>query len=193
MSEVNLDNEKFFLQLIHCGKLKVTEDGRAFNLITGREIGKAGAVGCYRKLSWQNPHTRKIIQIQLHRLVWAVFNGIPDDGLVVNHIDGNKQNCALCNLEITTPQGNSQHAVANRLVYINRGEDNHNAIFTDEEVRYLRKQFATGRLTIKAIADKYRCHRVTVFNMLRGTCYSSVSTKYDDACHYKLPHGKRGM
>jgi len=46
----------------------------------------------------------------LHRLIWTTFVGpIPDD-LIVNHIDHNKQNAALTNLELVTPPDNMKKA-----------------------------------------------------------------------------------
>ena len=48
----------------------------------------------------------------LHRLLAWVFIAKFEDisNLVVNHLDGNKLNNALSNLEITTPQKNVEHA-----------------------------------------------------------------------------------
>jgi len=40
MAKPNLKNEKFFLRLIKDGKLKITKSGRAFNLVTGKELAK---------------------------------------------------------------------------------------------------------------------------------------------------------
>ena len=47
----------------------------------------------------------------LHRLLATHFIQNPLNKKHVNHIDGNKQNNDLSNLEWTTPQENSQHAV----------------------------------------------------------------------------------
>lgn len=187
MTIANINNEKFFLRLIHQGKLKVTKDGRAYNLVTGRELSKARQCCGYRKLSWQHPRTKKIIQIQLHRIVWAYFNGIPDDNLVLNHIDGNKQNCALSNLELVSVKENNRHAQRAGLVYIPKGEEKPNAIFSDADVRKLRKLFATDRsITCKQIALQYNCHVCSVSSMLKGQWYKHIVTKYDAQCKRKL-------
>jgi hypothetical protein len=191
MTIANINNEKFFLKLIREGKLKVTKDGRAFNLVTGRQIGNQ-SYG-YKKLSWQHPKTKKIIQIQLHRLVWAYFNGIPDANLVLNHIDGNKQNCALSNLELVSVKENNKHAQKTGLVYIPKGEEKPNAIFSDEDVRELRKLFATNpNITCKQIALQYNCHVGSVSSMLKGVWYKHIVTKYDVRCKRKLKlHDRR--
>lgn len=186
MAFSNLKNEKFFLSLIKQGKLKVTKDGRAFNLVTGRELSKARQCDCYRKLSWQHPRTKKIKQIQLHRLIWAYFNGIPSDKLVINHIDGNKQNCALENLELVSIAENNKHAFKNNLVYILKGEDKSNSIFSDDDVFYLRKLYATTNITIKDIASRFKCSKTSVYSMLKGKWYKHIKTKYDVLCLNKI-------
>ena len=52
---------------------------------------------------------------RIHRLMMEAFVPNPLGKKHVNHIDGNKQNNALNNLEWATPQENSQHAVINGL------------------------------------------------------------------------------
>lgn len=176
MALANTNNEQFYLNLIQQGKLKVTKEGRAFNLITGREIGKIKQ-GCfgYRKLSWMDPTTRTIVHIQLHRLVWAYFNGIPQDNtLVINHIDGNKQNCNLSNLELVTPLANREHAYAHSLMHVQKGGDKVNAKFTDDDVIKLREEFALNNITVKQIMAMHNCSNVIVYNMLKGKSYSHI-------------------
>lgn len=45
-----------------------------------------------------------------HALVWTVLRGPIPKGMVINHLDGNKANNALSNLELTTYSGNAKHA-----------------------------------------------------------------------------------
>ena len=51
----------------------------------------------------------------IHRLMAETFIPNPNDKAHVNHIDGNKLNNKLDNLEWATPQENSQHAVSTGL------------------------------------------------------------------------------
>lgn len=48
--------------------------------------------------------------VTAHKLVWTVLRGPIPEGMVINHIDGNKANNALSNLEVTTYAANTQHA-----------------------------------------------------------------------------------
>lgn len=49
-------------------------------------------------------------QASVHRLVASNFLGDIREGFVINHIDGNKCNNIVCNLEICTISYNSKHA-----------------------------------------------------------------------------------
>ena len=46
----------------------------------------------------------------IHRLVWQHFRGPIPPGYQINHIDGNKSNNAIGNLELVTPSENARHA-----------------------------------------------------------------------------------
>lgn len=54
---------------------------------------------------------RKTMELRLHRLVWWYFYGEIPEGKQINHIDGNKQNNKIENLELVTPSENIQHAI----------------------------------------------------------------------------------
>lgn len=46
---------------------------------------------------------------KLHHLVWECFNGPRRKGYVINHKDGNRENCALWNLEEITQKANIEN------------------------------------------------------------------------------------
>ena len=62
----------------------------------------------------------------LHRVIWTFFYGTIPQDMQINHIDENKQNNALSNLNLMTPKENSNWGTRNeRISEKQRGERNH--------------------------------------------------------------------
>lgn len=106
----NQEKQEFFLDLIRNKLLVVSKEGDVFNVKTERNIGHIRQDG-YRGISYMDPKTRIIYKISLQRLVWIAFHGIIPSQLVINHIDSNKLNNNLNNLEAVTVKDNWNHAV----------------------------------------------------------------------------------
>lgn len=75
-------------------------------------------------------------QLRVHRFIYECVTGkeIPD-GLVINHIDGNKLNNRFDNLEAVTPRDNTIHAIQTGLMRPHVGEYNGNAQISADIVR----------------------------------------------------------
>lgn len=175
VSKSSTSKERFFLGLVNRSLLKVTKSGKVFNTKTGREIASRCPSGRYRIVSYLDPESRIIYKIQVHRLVWITFKGIPNDpSLEVNHKDCDKSNCRLSNLELDTGTHNQQHARQNGLIYVLRGDDRPNAVFTDDQVITYRKLFSKERISVVQIATKHNCHRLTVRQMLKRKTYTHL-------------------
>lgn len=65
----------------------------------------------------------------VHQLVASAFLGVRPDGCEINHIDGNKSNPALTNLEYVTKSGNQLHSLKTGLRV---------CMFKDDEIRAIR-------------------------------------------------------
>jgi len=77
--------------------------------------------------------------IYVHRVVAEAFKGkIPDD-MEVNHLDGNKQNNHLSNLEIVTHAENQKHASENGLLA--KGEEIFTAKLKTFDVQIIKMVF----------------------------------------------------
>lgn len=94
----------------------------------------------------------------IHRLVLENFNPVDGmDKLQVNHIDGNKRNNTVSNLEWCTCKENIEHAVVHRL----RAEVNGAAKLTKEQVIEIYKLSIAGESNIK-LGEEFHVHPDTI-------------------------------
>lgn len=91
----------------------------------------------------------------VHRLVAEAFIPNPENKRMVNHKDGNKQNCCSDNLEWVTNDENVAHAVATGLVN-NKGISNPKNKLSESDVVEIRKLRNNG----------YKCNEIAkMFNV----------------------------
>lgn len=98
----------------------------------------------------------------VHVLVAEAFIGPKPEGMQCNHIDGNKSNPNLKNLEYVTRQQNSIHARDNGLLNIKKGEDNYRSKLTNKQVIEIRNIFSLGNVTQRFLAKQYNVNFVTI-------------------------------
>jgi len=105
----------------------VSPDGNFINLRTLNKVTPGILPSGYWKISINTPE--KTVNFYVHRLLSRTFIGRPKrhldksyNVLEVNHIDGDKSNNSLLNLEWITPTENSRHALVNFL-------KNYNCVF----------------------------------------------------------------
>lgn len=93
--------------------------GKTKNVSAGDEAGSLiksakGRVQCYRVSVLKKA-------INVHRVIWEIFNGPIPKGMVIDHLDGNPLNNCISNLECKTQKHNSQNKTlskANKTGYI---------------------------------------------------------------------------
>lgn len=125
---------------------------------------------------------------KVHRLVAEAFLPEPDEHLKevamgtfygkvpVNHIDGNKTNNKVENLEWTTPSYNTVHAIEMGLLVPIQGEDVHNSVLTSEQVRFIRDNYKPycKEFGARAIARALGVNHNTVSSAARGISYKNI-------------------
>ena len=96
----------------------VTVDGKIFSLKSMRFLSQnAKTKAGYPRVQMFNEYGFKWQTI--HRLVAETYLPNPENKAQVNHIDGNKANNLLCNLEWATPSENQKHACDTGLRVVN--------------------------------------------------------------------------
>lgn len=107
----------------------------------------------------------------VHRLVADAFLPNPEGFRCVNHLDGDKQNNRLENLEWTSHAGNRRHALAAGLTSSPRGERHGRAKLTARKVAAIRAVPARhGVLT--QLARKYAVAVSTIAKIRNGGAWT---------------------
>lgn len=87
----------------------VSDCGRVRNITTGRILKATTTKTGYRRVTLYNGIERKSFLV--HRLVAMAFIGVPNDPeLQINHLDGDKSNNRIDNLEWCTQSENLAHS-----------------------------------------------------------------------------------
>lgn len=103
----------------------------------------------------------KLTTRTVHRLVMETFVPNPDNLPQVNHIDGDKSNNKISNLEWSSSSHNIRHALENKLRIPPVGEMTHKAILTEEIVINIRKLRASG-VKLRELSEMYNCDISTI-------------------------------
>lgn len=120
--------------------------------VKAQTLGKNG----YRYVTLYHKNQAK--KLYIHRLLAELYIPNPENKRTVNHIDGNKQNNCLTNLEWATDGENIKHAYDNGL--------NYGTKITNEVREVLYNRFMNGE-SMEHISKDYEFNNVTVSNRIR--------------------------
>ena len=113
----------------------------------------------------------------IHRLIAETFIENPLEKPCVNHIDGNKLNNNLDNLEWATQKENTIHAHNNGLAEVTEYNkwkvSKINRMFTSSDILDIKNMYNEGK-TQKEIAEIYKCYDSTISQILKNKRYSRI-------------------
>src|SRR5690554_6953141 len=120
----------------------------------------------------------KYVTVKVHQVILWAFVGKMEDGMTVNHIDGNKKNNSLQNLEYCTRSENMIHAFKTGLMKPKRGTRNGMAKLTTEDVIEIKRHIKNhngryyGR---KELAEKYGVTVAAIKDISIGRTWNHVT------------------
>lgn len=139
----------------------VTEDGL---IRDGRLLSKhLSNKGYYVVSMWLKG---KSIKFNLHRLIAELYIPNSENKPQVNHINGNKLDNRIENLEWVTNQENRNHAVENKLHA--RGAQIGTSKFTEEDIKWIRENYIPNHpeFGMSAIARKFHVHPPAIHKII---------------------------
>lgn len=115
-----------------------------------RELGFVHPSG-YVHINLSSNGSKK--QVRAHRVIYIAANGHIPDGMVVDHINNDKSDNRICNLQLLTAEENSRKA-ADDGKYLS-GEDNPQSKITAEVRSRIAHDYRTLGMTYRDLAQKY--------------------------------------
>lgn len=129
-------------------------------------------------------HDNKASWANIHVMIadcW-IPNDDPELKIEVNHIDGNKKNYSVENLEWTTKSQNQLHAIHTGLKQ--KGEDLYNAQLTETQVHIICQELQQGARP-KDLADKYEVSVDIMRKIKDGSTYFHIRSLYPMEHNYR--------
>lgn len=122
---------------------------------------------------------------KVHRIVAEAFIPNPNNYPVVNHKDGNKKNNNVDNLEWTTHQQNTKHAIETGLLTPLSGEQVYCHKLTWGDIMYIRKYFKTRDKMYggEALSKKFNVSASTIIRAAKGLSWKKnmeIKIKYEN-------------
>lgn len=114
------------------------------------------------------------VRLYLHRLVAEAFISNPEGKACVNHIDFDRSNNAVANLEWVTYAENSAHAFANKSWESTapKGSKCHSAKLTEDLVYEIRSSYGPNKAL--ELAEKYGLTRGAIYHIISGRTWAHV-------------------
>jgi DNA-binding transcriptional regulator YiaG len=145
-----------------------TEDGRVWSNKTHRYISQriSPAGYCHVNLSIGG----KCKTFAVHRLIASVYIPNPLNLPVINHLDGNKENNSINNLEWCSHKDNVQHAEKTGLTHHAKGKRCKHGHFVISDILKIRELYKQGLSQYK-IASMYNVSRSAIQQILNYSTY----------------------
>jgi len=151
------------------GLYEVSDKGRVRNRTTGRILSQQ-VTRNYYYVCLAAPGRRRR-NMSVHRLVLRAFNP-GDDSLTVNHMNCNKLDNRIENLEWATYQENNRHAIANGR-NDSRGSKNYQAKLTEDAARVI----ANSNVSLRVLSYMFDTTWSTCSRIRNGKTWAHATGK----------------
>ena len=157
----------------------INEDGLVFSAISNRFMNPTLSNTGYKVLNFKTKGNKSRVQM-IHRILMITFYGKPKDPKLnqVNHIDGNKLNSIIDNLEWISLVGNNEHAQESGL--LKTGELCDWSKLTEQQVNEICQHLVDKDYgTLQNLAKIYNVSVTTIGDIARRISWKEISRNYD--------------
>jgi hypothetical protein len=112
----------------------------------------------------------------IHRLVGEIFLPNPENKPQINHIDGNKLNNHISNLEWCTSSHNNKHAyqIGLKKPIDTKGQKNGNSKLTQQQVLEIRELYSSGNYSQKELSKKFQVGTVQIHRIVNNKLWKHI-------------------
>lgn len=156
------------------GKVYATRGPGGVKLNTPRELKGTDLKG-YLVVSIRNGDTK--MQCRIHRIVWIAAHGIVPDGYVIDHINNDKSDNRLCNLQLLTGEDNSHKAKADGK-YLSK-ENGSTAKINNAVHDLIQYVYGTTDLSIRELATYFGISRSRIQQIIHEEPWTDIGDWVD--------------
>ena len=173
-------NESLFLSLIKEGFFEIDENGYIWKTYDGRSKGNKSKN--IRRAEFIDDRGYLVIFISInkkryfckaHRLVYAYFKNELVGDKEINHIDGNKTNNNISNLELSDRFHNMQHAYKLGLLKSNIGSKNGYSKLTEEQVLEIRRLRNEG-IMVRELSEMFNISKTNIRDIISRKLWKHI-------------------
>ena len=157
--------EEIWKCILEYPDFEISDHGNIRRIATDKVLKKSiGSTGYYQVcVSLGQRGKQKLFKI--HREVAKAFIPNPENKPHINHIDGDKLNPHVSNLEWVTHLENMKHAFNNDLIVMPKGEDCYNSVLTESDILFIRQNYSPygkSGLSGRELATMFNVHHKTI-------------------------------
>jgi len=160
-------------EISNLGRIKSLEKSRNYKnttrLVRSKILNSANCQG-YRILTLSRDS--KKVNYRVHRLVCEAFIPNPKNKPYVNHIDENKSNNVVTNLEWVTAKENINHSILISGKKTNKGKTWENHKFSFNQCLEMVNHFKNG-LNVRKISIKFDSNSNTISKIIKNEKYNN--------------------
>ena len=133
-------------------------------------------VNGYKVVSIRNGQTK--MQCRVHRIVWIARNGVIPNGCVVDHINNDKTDNRICNLQLLTAEENSHKAWQDGRYLM--GDDSPSTKLPVSRRKEIVELYKSGEYTMRQLANDFGISKSRIHQIVKTSGWTDIGEWTDE-------------